>query len=124
MIVPNLINEHVLGWDCEWLTRPGSFTPDTIQIAGAEHAWVIDGVWLCSEVVQNEVKSYFEAFISNPKVFHIFKADDDLVRLARYTSIPCFQSIPHVIDIDVLAKAIGFKREGSLSHYSLLIEGY
>ena len=124
MILSSIMNEHILGWDCEWLMRPGIFTPDTIQISGAKHVWIIDGVWLCSEAVQKEVKADFEAFIVNPKVFHIFKAKDDLDRLARYTLIPCLQSIPHVIDIDALAHAIGFKRETSLSYYLLLTEGY
>lgn len=105
------MNEHILGWDCEWLMRPGIFTPDTIQISGAKHVWIIDGVWLCSEAVQKEVKADFEAFIVNPKVFHIFKAKDDLDRLARYTLIPCLQSIPHVIDIDALAHAIGLSEK-------------
>lgn len=124
IVVSYLMNERILGWDCEWLTRAGVFTPDTIQISGAKRVWIIDGIWLSLNSVQEEVKNDFEAFVQNSKIYHIFKARDDLIRLARYKCIPCLQSIPNVIDIDVIARAVGFKKESSLSNYLLLTLGY
>ena len=118
-----MLRERILGWDCEWFTRAGVSTPDTIQIAGAERTWIVDGIWLSREEVMKETRRYWGALVNNSQLFHVFKGSDDRDYLMNYKGIPEFGHFKTVINIDVIAKWIGFRERGSLSRYVLLTLG-
>lgn len=85
-----MLRERILGWDCEWFTRAGVSTPDTIQIAGAERTWIVDGIWLSREEVMMETRRYWGALVNNSQLFHVFKGSDDRDYLMNYKGIPEF----------------------------------
>ena len=119
-----IIKESVLGWDCEWSIEYYKSPPSTIQIAGHAKTWIIDGIWLQSKTIQQQVAPMIQLFTQNPKICHIFKANDDLNKLAFYSEIPAFSHFINVLDIDLVGKAVGFINQGSLSYYTLLTFGY
>ena len=118
-----MLQERILGWDCEWFTRAGVSTPDTIQIAGVDRTWIVDGVWLNQEDVMRETRQYWGALVCNKELFHIFKGTDDQKCLMNYKGIPEFGSFKNAINLDVVAKCVGFRDRGSLSRYVLLTLG-
>lgn len=122
-LVPLMLQETILGWDCEWSAMIGLAPPSTIQISGDRHAWVIDGNWLKQLTVQSMVKDYVRALVQNQSIVHVFKANDDVKRLALFKDIPAFSKIMNVVDIDVVACAVGFQSMSSLSNYTLLALG-
>ena len=118
-----MLQETILGWDCEWSVMIGLNPPSTIQISGDKHVWVVDGIWLNQLTVQNMVKEYIRALVQNQSIVHVFKANDDIKRLALFKDIPAFSNIMNVVDIDVIACAVGFMSMSSLSNYTLLALG-
>lgn len=118
-----MLQERILGWDCEWFTRVGVSTPDTIQIAGANHTWIVDGIWLSREEVMRETRSTWGALVCNKEMFHVFKGNDDRRYLMNYKGIPEFEHFENTINLDVVAKCVGFHEQGSLSRYVLLTLG-
>ena len=113
-----------MGWDCEWRAEVNITPPSTIQISGHAQTWIIDGLWLRDKRVQQQVAPMIQLFVQNPEICHIFKAKDDLDRLALYSEIPAFSHVNNVLDLDKVAIAVGFKSQSSLSYYTLLTLGY
>ena len=71
-----------------------------------------------------ETRRYWGALVkNNSQLFHVFKGSDDRDYLMNYKGIPEFGHFKNVINIDVIAKWIGFRERGSLSRYVLLTLG-
>ena len=70
-----------------------------------------------------ETRRYWGALVNNSQMFHVFKGSDDRDYLMNYKGIPEFGHFKNVINIDVIAKWIGFRERGSLSRSVLLTLG-
>ena len=89
-LVPLILQERVLGWDCE-LFNPISchVPPATIQISGRERAWVVDGLWLRDKETQRAATGLFALFTQNARVYHAFMGSCDVGYLKAYGLLGC-----------------------------------
>lgn len=78
-VVPLILQERLLGWDCELFDPVSCKTPPaTIQISGKERAWVVDGLWLREKDSQRAASGLFSLFTQNAKMYHAFMGSCDV----------------------------------------------
>ena len=132
-LVPQILQERVLGWDCE-LFDPVSchVPPATIQISGKERVWVVDGLWLREKACQRAATGLFSLFTQNKGIYHAFMGSCDASYLKecllassfrrRFRHMKCF-AFDNVLDIEQMARGVGLKQT-SLSLYSAFFLGW
>lgn len=96
-----------------------------VEWLGVPSSWLIYPEWMKNESIAAELNSLWESIVHNRHIIHVFKSvSGDASEMAiAFPTLPALRSITNVVDIDVLAEALGCSAPLRLSLYVELYDG-